>query len=98
MPPRQRLRDAAALRKRRTQIEEDGSAVIGHIYKHGFREGTPEEQALVTARRGAQQLYPQGEILSEEILQTPEHTAAGEYLVVINLGTRDPAGAAPAAS
>ncbi|MEV0993406.1 hypothetical protein [Nonomuraea sp. NPDC050202] len=59
-------------------------AVLGHIYKHGFPAATPYEEAMDTALEAARGL---GRPLSAEIVQTPEHEAAGEFLVKVLLVT-----------
>jgi hypothetical protein len=89
MPPRQRLRDAATARKLREQLQAEQNATVQHVYKHGFPARTAEDAALEVARQGARKLHG-GQILAEEIVQTPEHEAAGEYLVVITLGAAAP--------
>jgi hypothetical protein len=78
------MRDAVAARKLREALAAQGASVQ-HVYKHGFPARTAEDAALEVARQGARRLHG-GQILAEEIVQTPEHEAAEEYLVVISLG------------
>ncbi|MEU4576599.1 hypothetical protein [Nonomuraea sp. NPDC023979] len=61
---------------------KDAGATIGHIYKHGFPAATPHEQAMDEALAAAR---AHGRPLSAEIVQTPEHEAAGEFLVKVLL-------------
>jgi hypothetical protein len=56
--------------------------VVKHVYQQGFPSATPHEQALDTALVAAAGL---GQPLSAEIVQTPEHEAAGEFLVKVLL-------------
>jgi hypothetical protein len=65
-----------------TVAAADAGATIGHIYKHGFPAATPREQAMDEALQVARAY---GQPLSAEIVQTPEHEAAGEFLVKVLL-------------
>ncbi len=81
------LRSIAAERKRRRAIEREAAEVV-LVHKHGFPAGTSETAALTAARLAARTAMPLGEILSEEIVQSPEHEAAGEFLVRVTMGRR----------
>lgn len=72
--------------KRMAAVEQEG--VVEHVWKQGFPADTPHEQAIEVARQAALQEHP-GDVLAEEIIQTPEHEAAGEFLVRIVIGRPD---------
>ncbi|MFI9558883.1 hypothetical protein [Nonomuraea endophytica] len=55
-------------------------AVVTGVLKTGFPTATPREQALEDATTAARE---HGRPITAEIVETPEHTAAGEYLVKV---------------
>lgn len=54
------------------------------VHKHGFPLGTPEDEAIAVAIAAAQKQHT-GDVASTEIVRTPEHEAASEYLVKVVL-------------
>lgn len=61
---------------------EAAGAVITQVHKQGFPAATAEETAIDEALQTARQY---GKPITAEIVRTPEHEAAGEYLVKILL-------------
>lgn len=56
------------------------------IHKHGFPASTPWEDAQPVAIAKALEIAGGGDVLAVERVQTPEHEAAGEYLVKVVVG------------
>lgn len=61
-----------AIRKRR----------IKQVWKQGFPIGTPFKEAVLAAIETAKQVYD-GRVIRQEQVMTPEHEAAGEFLIVL---------------
>ena len=55
-----------------------------HIWKQGFPDSTPRDQAIQQAETAALALYP-GTVLTRGIEQSAEHALAGEYLVKLRI-------------
>ncbi|MEV4059736.1 hypothetical protein [Nonomuraea dietziae] len=81
---RGRKLDPAKLDQVREAAEELAAtgAVITHVHKQGFPASTPHAQALEDAERAA---AAYGTAISAEVIETPEHQAAGEFLVKVLL-------------
>ncbi|MFI6819276.1 hypothetical protein ACIBG7_43295 [Nonomuraea sp. NPDC050328] len=79
------------------ELEASG-ATIGQVYKQGFPAATGHEDAIEEAVKAAR-VY--GKPITAEVVQTPEHEEAGEFLVVVRVvdvdrGRGQPASQRPA--
>lgn len=74
-------RRAADVQALADELEASG-ATVGQVHKHGFPAATAHEDAIEEAVTAARAY---GKPITAEIVQTPEHEAAGEFLVAVRV-------------
>lgn len=62
----------------------NGETPVPQIYKRGWPDSTPHDEAIKKTLDEVRRLYPDQAVMGDpEIVQTEEHKKAGEYLVKV---------------
>jgi hypothetical protein len=61
-----------------------GDKWVTHVWKQGFPVSTTPKAATLSAMKAAEEAGL-GEVVHHEVVTTPEHEAAGEFVVVLLL-------------
>lgn len=85
MPEPVQRRDSVASKKPRQWV---GEKWVTHVWVQGFPVGTPTKTATLQAMADAEKSV-KGEVVHHEVLTTPEHEAAGEFIVKLLIHDKD---------
>lgn len=77
MPDKVIRRDSLASKRPRQWI---GDKWVTHVWNQGFPIDTPPKTAILAAMEEAAKSVP-GEVVYHEVISTPEHEEAGEFIV-----------------